>query len=244
MSSRFVTLLVLASSLICASVLSAQVMGGGSGVGSGSFRMHGIEGNPFSADVINLHTNVLADGNRIDQETHGKMYRDSQGKTRNEIELPLPTGEKHLHISIFDPVQQVSIFIDPIRKTAQIHHLGNPPGSLSVPPHPAPAQPQERSQMTHSRENLGHTMIEGFDAIGNRFTNTTVANAIGNAQPLVNVMESWRSTELNVDLLSKSSDPQRGENVRKLVNIQRSEPDPALFQVPPDYAVTDMPAPH
>ena len=98
--------------------------------------------------------------------------------------------------------------------------------------------------MSHISEPLGHMTIEGFDAIGTRWTHTTPANAIGNAQPLVSIREVWHSAELNTELVVKSSDPQNGETTRKLVNIQRGEPDPALFQVPADYTITDVPAPH
>ena len=40
-------------------------------------------------------------------------------------------------------------------------------------------------------------------------------------------------------LLSKTEDPQSGEQTMKLINIQTSEPDPSLFQIPPDYNVKD-----
>ena len=98
--------------------------------------------------------------------------------------------------------------------------------------------------MSHITEPLGNMTIEGFDANGTRWTHTTPANAIGNAQPLVSIREVWHSAELNTELVVKSSDPQNGETTRKLVNIQRGEPDPALFQVPADYTITDVPAPH
>jgi hypothetical protein len=39
--------------------------------------------------------------------------------------------------------------------------------------------------------------------------------------------------------LSKSDDPRRGEHTRKLVNMNRTEPDASLFEVPPGYTVKD-----
>ena len=78
MKSLLVSLALFVALLISGSVLTAQVVGSGSIVAPGSIR--GIEGKPFSADVINQHSKVLADGNRIDQETHGKMYRRFAGK--------------------------------------------------------------------------------------------------------------------------------------------------------------------
>jgi len=40
-------------------------------------------------------------------------------------------------------------------------------------------------------------------------------------------------------VLSKSTDPRSGEHVTRLTHIDRSEPDPALFQVPPGCTVVD-----
>lgn len=239
MRSLLVSLTFFVVLLVPGSVLTAQGAGSGPIVASGSIR--GTEGRPFSADVIQQHSKVLADGNRIDQETHGKMYRDSHGRIRSENEVFFPSGERHQFISINDPSQAVTISLDPSRKTARINHHSIP-GERPMPP-PPPVPPQERPKQSHSSEQLGHMMIEGFDAIGTKWTNTTPADAIGNAQPLVSVTEMWRSPELNVELMVKNSDPQNGESVRKLVNIQRGEPDPSLFEVPADYTVTDVPAP-
>lgn len=200
-----------------------------------------IEGNPFSADVVNQLSKVLGDGNRIEQETHGKMYRDSQGRVRIETETLLPDGEHRQNISFRDPVQRVNISLDPTRKTARVFH--NPDPAVIRKEQGQQPPPPERSQVSHKTEQLGSMTIEGFTATGFRSTSTTAANAVGNAQPLVSVNEVWRSTDLNVELMTNSSDPQFGETVRKLTNIQRIEPDPALFQIPADYAVTDVPPP-
>ena len=220
---------------VSAGILNAQMVGS-------LPTPRGVEGNPFSADVINQHSKVLADGNRIEQETHGKMYRDSQGRVRNEIEMLVPNGERRQSISIQDPTERVNILLDPIRKTARVMHMPDPATiRKEMGQQPRPPEP---SRVSHQVEQLGNMTIEGLNATGIRSTNTTAANAIGNAEPLVSVQEFWRSPDLQVELMTKSSDPQNGESVHKLVNIQRVEPDPSLFQIPADYEVTDSPAPH
>jgi len=40
-------------------------------------------------------------------------------------------------------------------------------------------------------------------------------------------------------LLEKHDDPQSGQRIMKLTNIQTNEPDPSLFQIPSDYTVKD-----
>jgi hypothetical protein len=38
--------------------------------------------------------------------------------------------------------------------------------------------------------------------------------------------------------MTKRIDPMHGTTVTQLTNITRAEPDPSLFQIPSDYAVT------
>jgi hypothetical protein len=55
----------------------------------------------------------------------------------------------------------------------------------------------------------------------------------------VRVTESWHSPDLKVTALSKNSDPRMGEFGMRLQNIDRTEPDPALFRVPAGYQIVD-----
>ena len=61
----------------------------------------------------------------------------------------------------------------------------------------------------------------------------------GNEVPIVHVDETWRSEELHEVLRRESDDPHTGHSSMTLTNIDRSDPDPALFQVPPDYTVEE-----
>jgi hypothetical protein len=47
------------------------------------------------------------------------------------------------------------------------------------------------------------------------------------------------SPELKVPGLVTNNDPRSGESTTKLINVNRSEPDPSLFQPPPDYTVIE-----
>lgn len=88
-------------------------------------------------------------------------------------------------------------------------------------------------------EELAPRQIEGIPATGTRTTRTIPAGAIGNERAIEIVSEEWRSPELQVLLLTTTSDPRVGESVYKLTNISRAEPSPALFEVPSDYTVKD-----
>ena len=92
-----------------------------------------------------------------------------------------------------------------------------------------------------NQEQLGSQTIEGVVAEGTRTTFTIAAGKIGNDRPIVTVNERWYSQELQTVVLSKNSDPRMGETTYRLTNIDRSEPDPSLFQVPADYTVEEGP---
>jgi hypothetical protein len=224
--------------------LQAQIVGGAvaTGVASSYSPSGGPKGVPFSADVVEESTRKLSDGTLIQQETHGKSFRDSEGRTRNESEIVTPAGngERLQHIMILDPVQHLYINLDPKNKTATIRQL---PGS------PAPAAPMPAASTKTTKpaamaaksvnEQLGTTEIEGFSATGSKYTRTIETGKIGNDKPLVTVTETWFSPDLIVVLRTKTDDPQYGQRTRNLINIRTGEPDPVLFQIPEGYTVND-----
>jgi hypothetical protein len=252
---------VLAIMVLLTSMALAQGQGTGSGSGSGAGNktgtvtgivggfistgssFSGMKDVPFSADVTTETDRILADGNRVHRETQGKMFRDSEGRTRTEEEFPLPaTGEKLQRITIQDPAQQMFVILDPKNKIAHTYHSGrqlsSPPAAATVPKNTM--TPQSNVPKFESKsEDLGTMEIDGLLATGVRHTRTTPAGVIGNEKPIVTVNETWYSPELKTVVLSKNDDPQSGQTTRKLTNIQRLEPDPLLFQVPPDYTVKD-----
>jgi len=89
------------------------------------------------------------------------------------------------------------------------------------------------------RESLGTQSFEGVMAEGSRTTITIPAGEVGNEQPIVTTFERWYSPELQTVVMTRRSDPRSGETIFKLVNINRSEPDPRTFQIPSDYTVNE-----
>ena len=90
-------------------------------------------------------------------------------------------------------------------------------------------------------ESLGTKTIDGISAIGTRDTRTIPAGTIGNDRDLVISRETWYSPDLKLVIQSTQSDPRFGETTYTLTNIQRSEPDPTLFQVSAGYKVEKVP---
>jgi hypothetical protein len=240
--------------LLSAATLYGQtpIARGGGGIVSGIIETagpQGLKGVPFSADITNVFTRALADGNHINRETHGKTFRDSEGRTRRENEFDLPNGSKRVSVTINDPVQHVMIMLDPQAKTATVQHFkehlmpipnGDRPSVASAPPPPAAARTLER-QHSFERVSLGTKEIEGFTVTGFRMSTTIEPGRIGNEKPITTVNESWFSEDLKINLLTKRDDPQNGQSTMTMSNIHTGEPDPLLFQIPEDYTVKDNP---
>jgi hypothetical protein len=65
----------------------------------------------------------------------------------------------------------------------------------------------------------------------------------GEVTPIVTISENWFSAELNMMVLSKTSDPRNGESITKLSNVSLAEPDPSLFMPPLDYTIMEQDQP-
>jgi hypothetical protein len=88
-------------------------------------------------------------------------------------------------------------------------------------------------------EPLGKQTIEGVNAEGVREVSTIDAGAIGNDRPIQVSTESWYSAELQMNVMTKHSDPRTGEESFRLTNINRAEPAAYLFQPPAGYQITE-----
>jgi hypothetical protein len=88
-------------------------------------------------------------------------------------------------------------------------------------------------------EPLGKQTIEGVNAEGTREVATLAAGAIGNDRPIQVSTESWYSADLQMNVMTKHSDPRTGDESFRLTNINRAEPAAYLFQPPAGYQITE-----
>lgn len=219
-----------------------------------------ITGAPYSAEEVVEHRQTLGDGTHISQPTMVvKTYRDSLGRTRTERPLNTRDADSPPAIVIMDPVAGYRYVLElakhvarrsaiPSGRTAQQFNPGRSPAALAAPASSAARTPVAASNSTAarldvSRESLGTKTVSGVIAEGLRRTITYPAGAIGNDRPIVVTDETWTSPELSVILLLIHHDPRSGDTTNKVQNLSRAEPDPSLFQVPPDYEIIDQPAP-
>jgi hypothetical protein len=88
---------------------------------------------------------------------------------------------------------------------------------------------------------LGQQSIEGFEAQGVRTTRPSHALLNGEGTAPSFATETWCSEELGVMLLQVTlpTGSSQRKTEQKLTKIVAGEPDPTLFQIPPDYRVVE-----
>jgi hypothetical protein len=203
-------------------------------------RMSPFIGEPYCATTETDVSHTLADGTHIERKLHTtKTSRDSQGRTGEENFVPgnmatvVPGGPTN--ILIRDPVAGLACFLFPRDHTARRSELIVSPAPANRPPSAqSPASGRDRSPDV---EDLGTQTMEGLLVEGKRGTITIPAGVQGNDRPMQVATERWFISELQLVTLTKTSNPESGEQTSRVTNLERNEPDPALFQVPADYTI-------
>jgi len=217
-----------------------------------------VKGAPYSAEASTETVQVLADGNRISRKITNSVARDGEGRTRREETLGKPgSAEQRKFIFINDPVAQTTYVLDNRSKEAHATQTlqyramskemeakrmaeremvrtvtnfhGNSEHSVGI------AVGVESKTGSEKVEQLGTRNIQGVAAEGRRVTNTIAAGEIGNDRPIEVVRESWYSSELQITIMSTTSDPRIGTTTYQVTSLQRGEPSQSLFEVPAEY---------
>ena len=199
-----------------------------------------VTGAPFMATAVTQSTHTLADGTKITNNNQIMLFRDSQGRFRKEGTMPplgdLAESQPHSFIVIQDPVASKGYILNPDKKIAHVMenpgrgHKGGKPGADFE-------GANEPSNPNVTKESLGTQTVNGVSAQGTRYTHVIPAGKIGNDKPITITREVWYSSDLQMVVQSKHSDPRFGETSYALTNIQRTEPAASLFTVPSDYTI-------
>jgi len=207
-----------------------------------------VMGAPYSAQAVTQFNQTLADGNHIQRTNTASVARDSQGRTRTERSVgaigPLAgSGSASKAVFINDPVGGMSYMLDASSHTArQLPGMARRSRKVAdsgaqVKTESAGAMVKQRGMANVKTDDLGTQVIDGLAVQGKRITRTVLAAQAGSERDIEVVTETWTSPELQMVVMSKTSDPRFGDSIYKLTNISRAEPDPALFTVPSDYQV-------
>jgi hypothetical protein len=204
---------------------------------------------PYSAIRKTTRVQKLANGTIITHESTVKEARDSSGRTYRESRPDSAMGSEgvstnFVFVNVHDPVSRTNIFWNSNTKEAVVTHipersgvrLPEPPQvQATVDPAPMPRLEPIKPQI----EDLGMKTINGVEAHGKRTTRVIPAGREGNDQPITVTSERWMAEDLKLVVMSVNDDPRTGTSTMELTDLEKSEPDPALFQVPEGYAVKD-----
>jgi hypothetical protein len=231
-----------------------------------SFVSNVVKNAPYSATQTRQSTQTLADGTHITNNSTSIVYRDSSGRTRTEvngeittiydpvagatyrlnmksqtvttIQLTRPVGFTSDALKTqLDAVQaklqaeeqakgtaigpEINYTVTTAGGTLTINNVGGENGN---PPEVV-------------RETLGTQTMEGLVVEGARTTRTAPVGSMGNDRPITTVVERWYSPDLQLFVMTKTSDPRNGETIVQLTGVNRAEPDASLFQIPANYKV-------
>jgi hypothetical protein len=238
---------MLTRSLFCSATLLAGVLMA-QGPPDRGFGMRGhslsgprtpVTGAPYSAVETVQTQQVLANGNQISHSEQSNVYRDSQGRTRNErtITPPAASGKQPFTlVTIVDPVAGYRYELNSSTMTAVQTPLPQPRTSSGSGPRPGPPAGGNKPAVT--TVNLGTQTVNGVTATGTQVTETIPAGAFGNSQAIQIVRVTWVSTDLKIRVQVKSNDPRFGTRDLEVTNIVEAEPAATSFVVPSGYTVT------
>jgi hypothetical protein len=193
-----------------------------------------VIGAPYSAFGTSETITTMPDGSKVVRQNTIRRWRDSDGRTRSEIELTTVGGPTPVEINtrvtvIDDPAagerymvqadgQVVTVAIAPCRGVTE-------PDITVGPPRPA-RLPLKVSQPV----KLGERKVDGETVTGSRVEATIPAGAMGNDRPVKMSAEQWYGKDLQVVVEATYKDPRTGETKYKLREIERREPDANLFK--------------
>ena len=196
-------------------------------------------GVPFSATVTVERALTRPDGSAINLKTIRDIGRDSQGRIHNESRALVPlldTREPQiLSIRLYDPQTRISTMLNPQKRTFWTQTVNRPPATVPPAFVASPTGDGLPQNEFATKEDLGIRDFEGLPAHGVRQTQTIHAESNGSDKEIVITDEYWYSDDLRINLMIKHSDPRKGTVTITVAKITRSEPDPALFEIPEGY---------
>jgi hypothetical protein len=184
---------------------------------------------PFSARQVEELTRTGPDSS-ANNVVESRVYRDAIGGTRIEWRV-LDTRAAFEVVYRIDPVSSsVTMMLPGSKLACRTSVAQSRPGGFHVA-QPGGWRTASSGKWQMKTESLGTRMMEGVEVHGTRTTPT-----LKSEPSLTAVWEEWSSSALGIKMLVEASFPNWSA---KLQDLDRNEPDPALFVIPPEYSVRD-----
>jgi hypothetical protein len=224
--------------LLCPMFANAQC--GVNTIGFGDVGL--VSGNPFHAESVVTRSGPTAPRGTLTMHQPELVARDSEGRVRTERvpgEFKRDNGpdagtkaEEHI-IMICDPVAPTLTQIDTLNATAKI--IDSRPSA----PSSSRVETGARRSFCSTRMLPSHDPWLKEEDLGSQITAGVEAH-------VDNTMDRWCPYELSSLVLTVTMNAKTGaQSSVAMEKIERTEPDPSLFQIPPDYAVSESVAePH
>lgn len=212
-------------------------------------------GMPYSGVRVVQHVNVFADGNRSEDESSTAEWRDSEGRQRSDVTWKGPDGSDVTVCQIDDPVALVR-YIWKVGGTAKtvvtethykmdgivqeiwpdpVHEHREPGNGVAIVMRRPPENPNS------TNETLGPEYINGVYAEGSRSIKIFPPGAFGTDHPVKRIDEIWISPDLKMVVKTFFNDGLGSTERTELKNVDRSEPDPSVFQPPAGLPIRQAP---
>jgi hypothetical protein len=214
-----------------------------------------VKGAPFSATETTVHEQTLSDGTVIKSTVEVRLWRDSDGRMRAESALTSNGGQPGRVITVWNPLEGKAVTWVSVSQTANYTSISQLPeaqlngmmASTGSSPRgtatPSAFLASGQTTANLQTESLSAETISGVEATGMRITQVVPAGTVNNDRDFTVVSESWVSAELKTTVRQTTSDPRTGTVTTELTNLDRSEPDAALFKLPTGANATDIPEP-
>jgi hypothetical protein len=227
-----------------------------------------VKGLPFSATETTVREQTLSDGTVIKSTVEVQLWRDSEGRMRAESTLNSGAAPQGHIVTVWNPAEGKAItwvtgnsavtFASATHlPESQLNGLLSSQASAPSASQAGARAPFQRTAETPAAvsasssqesanlrtETLSQETIAGLDAAGTRTTQLIPAGTVDNDRDFTVVTETWTSADLKTTVRQMSSDPRTGTVTTELSNIDRSEPDPALFKPPAGLKVAEIPEP-
>jgi hypothetical protein len=211
------------------------------------------KGMPYSSKRVMTCEVVEPDGTVVKGKRTQLEWRDSEGRTR--IEQPDVLDPDMIMVRVVDPVEHIdwnfTIGKD-VDKTAIMSRYSPRADSFEYPTtyQTLPGGSTNRGIMAtplipagpgFRYEELKSTYVNGVWCDGSRDSRWARPGEGNNKSDHneLEVTDTWFSVDLFTEVRWKMNDPSLGKYRNELINIDRSEPDAALFRPPAGYRVLD-----
>jgi hypothetical protein len=191
---------------------------------------------PYTAHIVQTSVQTLADGTQERTKEKIIKMRDSSGRTRIAIFSAADANcdscdDKPNMVNLYIPLRRQFIQLMPGSKRATVTTF---PGTGPIPTHA-----KSGTDVTTVKENLPAKTINGVYATGTRIK-TIIPSSNGEKVETPYFGEQWASPELKIIILDRHVSTHGDETISEVTQLDRSEPDPALFEIPADYKVVNL----